>query len=162
MVWFPKERLVICLKIKDLSSISRDTSRVSRSDEKHAGGDFTRNFQRQLNDTNAAEYEKHLRDLADKITEQGSVLGERVDLAEFQKYRALITELLQEAAGNAYAFFKADKFDTRGRHKVYAIIRRVNQRLDEMVKSILQDEADNLETLGIVDEIQGMLVDLLM
>ncbi|MGI6175379.1 MAG: YaaR family protein [Christensenellales bacterium] len=150
------------MRIKDVNKIPRDTSRLAPTEEKKSSSGFNQSFHRQLSEVNAAEYEEHIKDLTQRIYQQGEIVSKRVDLAEYQKYRELITELLNETASNSYLFCKMNKFDARGRHKIFAVIRKVNSKLDELAAAILEEEADNIRTLEIVDDIRGLLVDMFM
>jgi len=51
--------------------------------------------------------------------------------------------------------------DRRGRHRVYGIIRLVDENLDELAKELMKDEKDNLSILGKIGEIRGLLLDIL-
>ncbi len=148
------------MRIKDIQQVPPGSQRLGVVDDKRNAGGFEQEFQRRQHDTSTAEYEKYIRDLTEKIHQQGKLVSGKADIAEFQKYRALITELLNETVSNAYSFCKTSQFDARGRHKVFAIIRKVNKHLDELAAEILQKEADSITLLGLVDDIRGLLVDL--
>lgn len=150
------------MRIKQVQGSSLDTQRVGQVDGKRSEGSFGHDFQRHMSDTNTAEYEAYIKDLAERIRKQGELVNERVDITEFQKYRELITQLFNETASNSFKFCKMDKFDQRGRHKVFAVIRKVNKRLDEIAAMILEQEADHIKMLEAMDDIRGMLVDMLL
>ena len=150
------------MRVKELSNIPRNTLGPAPMEDKRESGSQGQAFHRHMSNVNTAEYEKYLSTLSENIQQQGEALTQRMDLAEFQKYRELIMELFQETASNSYMFFKQEKFDARGRHKIMAVIRKVNNRLDELAALILEEQKDNLQTLSIVDDIRGMLVDLFM
>ena len=150
------------MRIKDMPAIPMDAPRLQPVEDKRAGGGATHNFQRHMSDANSADYERYIQDLADRIFKQGEMISRKVDLAEYQKYRELIMELFKETASNSYVFCKNEKFNARGRHKIFAVIRKVNQRLDELAAAVLSKEADNITMLDIVDDIRGMLVDLFL
>jgi uncharacterized protein YaaR (DUF327 family) len=139
-----------------------DVPRIQPVEERRGGETAQHGFLRHMSTMQDAEYQEYIHDLSDRITRQGERLGEKVDIAEFQKYRELISELFNETASNSYLFCKSDKFDSRGRHKVFTVIRKVNQRLDEIAEMILKNEADNLSMLDAVDDIRGMLVDMFL
>ena len=151
---------VRALRIKDIQQVPTGSQRLGSVDEKRSVGGFEHEFQRQKHDTSAAEYEEYLHDLTQKIHLQGKLVSGKADLAEFQKFRALISELLNETVSNAYSFHKASHFDARGRHKVFALIRKVNKNLDDLASEILSQEADSIKLLSLVDDIRGLLVDL--
>lgn len=119
-------------------------------------------FSRHLTDLSESRYQTYISQLVGSIAEQGERMAKRADLREFHRYREMIRKLLDETVSNGFAFRKFRKFDMRGRNKTYAIIQRVNEKLDEILRVLLSEEADHLALLSSVDDIRGMLVDLLM
>jgi uncharacterized protein YaaR (DUF327 family) len=101
------------LRIKDIQQIPAGSQRLGIVDDKRNAGGFEQEFQRRQHDTSTSEYEKYIRDLTEKIHQQGKLVSGKADIAEFQIYRALITELLNETVSNAYAFCKTSQFDAR-------------------------------------------------
>ena len=119
-------------------------------------------FRREMTRLGAAEYDKHIQKMTEKIFEQGERVAKKADITELQKYREMITELLNETVSNSYEFDKSANLDRRGRHRVFATINHVNEKLDELTKEILEGQKDNLILLDKVDDIRGMLVDLFL
>lgn len=89
-------------------------------------------------------------------------MAQRADLREFHRYRDMIRQLMDEAVSNGFAFQKFRKFDARGRNKTFALVQRINAKLEEITEQLLKDEADHIALLRSVDDIRGMLVDMLM
>ena len=50
--------------------------------------------------------------------------------------------------------------DRRGRHRVYGIIRLVDENLDQLAQELMKDEKDNLAILNKIGEIRGLLLDI--
>ncbi|MCR5720633.1 MAG: YaaR family protein, partial [Lachnospiraceae bacterium] len=50
--------------------------------------------------------------------------------------------------------------DRKGRHRIYGIIRLVDQNLDDLAQALMKDEKDNLEILEKIGEIRGLLLDI--
>ncbi len=117
-------------------------------------------FHRHMTTLNEEGYRRHIEDLVGAITRQGELLGKRADIKELQKYREMITELVNETVSNSYAFTKSNAFDARGRHRVYAMIKKINVHLDDIAEEVLKEQADNLKVLDLVDDIRGLLVDM--
>ena len=78
------------------------------------------------------------------------------------EYRRLIAELLDVTASNAYVCTKTSAFDTKGRRNVFVLIKKVNDRLEEMAQEILSEQKDNIRLLEMVDDIRGLLLDILL
>lgn len=150
------------MRVKDINLKSTEILKNTATDEKKCMRPHPFEFHRQVTSLSKANYEKHIKDLTDQIYKQGAIVAKKVDMNELQKYRELITQLLNETVSNSYVFSKLDKFDSRGRHKVFAIIRKVNEKLDELTAEVLKDQSDNIRMLNIVDDVRGMLVDLFL
>jgi len=96
------------------------------------------------------------------IDEQGKRLADRVDVREFEKYRRLIRDFLDEIVSNGYTFSKEDAYASRGRHRYIATVKIVDEKLDELGKEVIKEQADSIEILHRIDDIRGLLMDLMM
>ena len=103
-----------------------------------------------------------LRIQADEIAKQGKKLADRVDIKELRTYKRMISDFLDEAVGNSRKFSKQSFLDRRGRHKVYAVIKKVNEELDELTKEVLSEEKDRIMILKRLDDIKGLILDIIM
>lgn len=123
------------------------------------GGDG--GFERHLGNYAREMCEERMAELANKIETQGRLLSERADIGEMERYRALISELLGEVVGNAYAFRKERFIDSRGRLKICAIVTKINQKLEDLAREILEKTKDTLAIVSRIDEIRGLIIDIL-
>jgi len=105
---------------------------------------------------------ERLRAKADDIAKQGEKLADKVDIRELQVYKKMVSDFMEEAIGNSRKFSKQSFLDRRGRHKVYAVIKKVNDELDDLTREVLQDEKDRLKILKKLDDIKGLILDILM
>ncbi|MCL1975532.1 MAG: YaaR family protein [Firmicutes bacterium] len=119
-------------------------------------------FRRTLSDLSAEHYQRYMINLVNKITEQGEKLAEKADIRELQRYRELICEFTREMVSNSYSFEKENSYEARRRHKVFATINRINAKLEELAQDIFSAEAGNLEILHKVDDIRGLILDIMM
>jgi uncharacterized protein YaaR (DUF327 family) len=103
-----------------------------------------------------------LRGLADKIAAQGDKLLDKVDIRELHAYKKLISEFMDEAVGNSRQFSKQSFLDRRGRHKVFAVIKKVNEELDELTREVLSEEKDRIRMLKRLDDIKGLILDIIL
>ena len=124
--------------------------------------DIELEFRRSLTNETEAVYMRRIEGLMADITRQGEVVAKRADMGELQKYRAMVTSLINETVSNGFAFKKSGGMNSRGRSKVFAMIQQVNEKLDNMTKKILEEQKDNLDLLNDVDDIRGLLVDMYM
>ena len=119
-------------------------------------------FRRTLTDLTHEAYTARLTQLKRDIDEQGELLSSRVDVKELEKYRRLIREFLDEIVSNGYTFSKEDAYASRGRHRYIATVRIVDEKLDELGKEVMKEQADRIEIIHRIDDIRGLLLDLMM
>ena len=106
------------------------------------------------------ELQARLGTLMEEITMQGERLYKRRDVRDMKKYRSLIKEFMNEVVSRSHAFSRENFLDKRGRHRVYGIIRLIDENLDELAKELVKDEQDNISILNKIGEIRGLLLDI--
>ena len=119
-------------------------------------------FRRTLTDMTNEAYAARLKEMKKDIDAQGERLADRVDVKELEKYRRLIREFLDEIVSNGYTFSREDAYASRGRHRYIATVKIVDEKLDELGKEVLKEQADKIEILHKIDDIRGLLLDLMM
>jgi len=103
-----------------------------------------------------------LQGLLSEISAQGKRVAQHMDFGELKTYRGLITDFINEVVTHSHEFSRENFLDRRGRHHVYGIVRLVNQELDELAQELLNNEKDGLAILGKIDEINGLLLDMIV
>jgi len=119
-------------------------------------------FRRTLTDLTNEAYIARLQEIKKKIDDQGEKLADKADIKEYEKYRGLIREFIDEIVSNGYTFSKEDTYASRGKRRYIATVEVVNEKLDELGKEVLKEQADKLEILGRIDDIRGLLLDMMM
>lgn len=150
------------MKINSIDNRRLDLTHMGEAGGVAAEVDKTLSFSRKLTDLSTSSYDKRISDLVTEITEQGKRLTERADMTELQKYREKITILLNETVSNGYIFKKDAKLGANGRSRIFATIKKVNEKLDSMTQELLTQEKENINLLDDVDDIRGLLVDMLL
>ena len=118
-------------------------------------------FRRTLTDLAADKHIERVKKLKENIDEQSAKLADRVDVKEFEKYRRLIREFLDEIVSNGYTFVKEDAYGARGKHRFFATVKIVDEKLDELGKEVLKEQAEMIEIINKIDDIRGLLLDLM-
>lgn len=98
--------------------------------------------------------------MMEEIVMQGDKIIKRMDVKDMRKYRSLIKEFMNEIVNRSHKFSRENFLDRRGRHRVYGIIRLVDEKLDELAKELVKDERDTISILAKVGEIRGLLLDI--
>ena len=121
-----------------------------------SGESFGTTFRRAATDN----YQVKISGLLDQIAFQADKLSKKVDIRELKEYKRLVSDFLDEAVNNSHKFMKENKLDKRGRHRVYALIKRVNDNLEGLTQEVLKEEKDNLLILQKLDDIRGLILDI--
>jgi len=107
-----------------------------------------------------AELQAKLNLLMQQISEEGEKLAKRRDVKDMKHYRGLIKEFLNEVVTRSHSFSRENFLDRRGRHRVYGIIRLIDENLDQLAQELMKDEKDNIAILNKIGEIRGLLLDI--
>ncbi len=108
-----------------------------------------------------AGLQERLSVLMEDIVAQGKKLGKKMDIRDMKHYRALIKEFMNEIVNRSHKFSRENFLDRRGRHRVYGMIKRVDEVLDELAAELIKEEKDSIAILSKVDEIRGLLLDII-
>jgi len=150
------------MKIGELKNKSGGLTGLNTTDSVRMKAGAGESFSNQLVRAQESSYEQHLERLVTDIVRQGEVLARKVDIRELKVYRKLISEFLALAVGNSKKFFKKSLLDRRGRHRVYAIVKTINEELDKLTEEVIKGETDNINLLKRLDDIRGLILDLFM
>ena len=93
--------------------------------------------------------------MMEEIVMQGDKIVKRMDVRDMRRYRTLIKEFMNEIVNRSHKFSRENFLDRRGRHRVYGIIRLVDEKLDELAQELVSEECDKIAILAKVDEIRG-------
>lgn len=96
------------------------------------------------------------------ITLQGKLIAKHMDIREMKKYRGLIKDFLNEIVNRSHKFSRENFLDRRGRHRVYGIVRLVDEKLDELAQALIEDEKNQIDILNKIGEIEGLLLDIVI
>lgn len=114
-----------------------------------------------LSKVEEADLKNKLNSMLETITSQGDKLAKHMDIGDMRKYRESIKEFMNEIVTHSHKFSRENFLDRRGRHRVYGIVKLVDQNLDDLAQELLKDEKNHLNILGKIDEIRGLLLDML-
>ncbi|MBO4458237.1 MAG: YaaR family protein [Butyrivibrio sp.] len=140
-----------------VNNISQTTQIPGQEQIRDANGDFKFVLTSKLEDTGLAE---RLNLMLQDIVQQGERISKRNDIKDMQRYRILIKDFLNEVVTRSHAFSRENFLDKKGRHRVYGIIRQVDDELDALAKELVKDEKDNIGILAKIGQIQGLLLDI--
>jgi len=115
-----------------------------------------------LNKLSDGALASRLHSLIGDISDMGKKITRHMDITDLKSYRGMITEFINQVVTNSHEFSRENFLDRRGRHRVYGIVRMINKDLDELAQELLKVEKDHLAILDKVNEIQGLLLDIVI
>ena len=119
-------------------------------------------FHKTLTTLSKEQHTAHLQGLIKQIDEQGARLGQRADIKEFERYRQLIRSFIDEVVSHGYSFSKENSFEARGRHRFFATVKLVDEKLDALAKEVLSEQADSIAIVHQIDDIRGLILDMML
>ena len=76
--------------------------------------------------------------MMEEIVMQGDKITKRMDVKDMRRYRALIKDFMNEIVNRSHKFSRENFLDRRGRHRVYGIVRLVDEKLDELAQELMK------------------------
>jgi len=104
---------------------------------------------------------ERLSGLLTDIEKEGKKIAKHMDVRDMKYYRSLIQQFMNEIVSRSHKFSRENFLDRRGRHRVYGMIKLVDENLDLLAAELLKEEKDHLFILSKIDEIRGLLLDIL-
>ena len=98
--------------------------------------------------------------MMEEITMQGKKLAKHRDIRDMKQYRTLIKSFMNEIVNHSHQFSRENFLDRKGRHRVYGIIRLIDENLDKLAQALVEDEQDNIDILKCIGEIEGLILDI--
>lgn len=98
--------------------------------------------------------------MMEEITRQGDRISKKMDIRDMRKYRTLIKSFMNEVVTRSHKFSRENFLDRRGRHRVYGIIKQVDDTLDALAQELVKDEKDHIAILNMIGEIRGLILDI--
>ena len=108
-----------------------------------------------------ADLQAKVDSLLSDITFLGNRIAPHMDIRDMKKYRELIREFMNEVVYRSHKFSRENFLDRKGRHRVYGLIKLIDENLDELARELVKDEKDHISTLSRIGEIRGLLLDIL-
>lgn len=138
------------------------TQPVNRVEQKNAATNVDGTFKFTLiSNIEEEELKARLTVMMENIESQGKRITKHMDVVDMKKYREMIKEFMNEIANHSHKFSRQNFLDKRGRHRVYGMIKLIDKNLDELAAQLMSEEKDAITILSKIDEIRGLLLDLL-
>jgi uncharacterized protein YaaR (DUF327 family) len=102
-----------------------------------------------------------LEELLDAVHERGEALVESQSLENVRRYRQAVRSFLDYVVKSMVQVEEKTSGATVAKRKRFTQLRIIDERLEKLVAAVLQNQHRQLELMERIDEIQGLLVDLI-
>ena len=124
-------------------------------------GEVHETFKQKLNEIEQEHIRDQLKTLYNKIETQSGKLQDKLFIEDLVEYKKLVKNFLDITVNNSHVFYKENSLDRRGRHRVYSLVKKVDNELDELTKDFLNIEDNRIKILKRLGDIKGILLDIL-
>ena len=150
----PYSEVCMDIKVKDIAPANQTTP-VKAQEKSDDSFKFTL-----ISNIEEKDLQEKLGNMMQEITEQGEKIAKHMDIRDMKKYRELVKGFLNEVVNRSHKFSRENFLDRRGRHRVYGIVKMVDENLDNLARELVKDEKDHLAIVGAIDDIRGLLLDI--
>lgn len=141
------------MKIHNEMQAQSDLKYSRKSPENHS---FQKIVQTQVESIKHQELQQLIKD----ISLQGDKLARYRTLRELSKFKRMIKDFLQETVKNGYAMEKSHTLSLDGTSRKLTMIKKVDEKLLELMEEIINQEKKTVNILDLIGEIKGLLVNI--
>ena len=107
--------------------------------------------------------DEDLEELLDDVHASGDALKKRQSEATILAYRRAVRSFARHVLRRAYQTVRQHSRPnaTKGTQKEYLLVKTVDEKLERLVVDVLRSQVEQIDLLRRIDEIHGLLVDLL-
>lgn len=129
-----------------------------------ASGGHTReaNFSEALKDSETMRRREACANLLQQIDTQSEELKKSPTPVVIKRYRKLVQAFMKEALNQTYTLNQQTHWDRSGNRKVFTTVKKINAAMEELADNMLNKEKKQIDMVARLDEIRGMLVDLIV
>ncbi len=99
--------------------------------------------------------------LLDEIHTLGAGLKRNPTVANLKEYRQLVQRFMNQVVAGAYSLDHRESGAAILKRKRFSLVSLVNQKLDRLAAGLIQTQEPQLDLLEQIEEIYGLLVDLM-
>jgi uncharacterized protein YaaR (DUF327 family) len=118
-------------------------------------------FGQKMEAVNETKSREALAELTKNIFDQGELVAQKCDITEFKRYKELITEFFNEVVSSGYQYAKEQRMGGRAKGKIYANIKQVNTDMDKLAAELMKTQQNQVAILNMVDDIRGIIIDIM-
>ncbi|MCT4613138.1 MAG: YaaR family protein [Clostridia bacterium] len=144
------------MKIEGINQLNNDIAVNNESTRRVNSKEFTL-----FSNIDKSELKDRLASLYSEIVDQGEKVSKNADIREFKKYRAKVSEFMNEVVNHSYEFSRENYLNHRGRQKTHTMVRKVDKALDDLAQDIINKESNNMKIVSKIEDIKGLILDIM-
>ncbi|MFL0197544.1 YaaR family protein [Clostridium sp. WILCCON 0269] len=137
----------------EVSRIGRSSAPSSKNKSIKIKKDFSQSFNSQMEKRS----EQELKNMFDNIKKKGNRLAITKCYTDVKSYKKMIQEYLQSVLKYMYGVKKDISF---WQTQYFITVDIIDRKLEELTKSLVDEQKDNLNIAATIDHITGLLVDI--
>jgi len=103
-----------------------------------------------------------LNQLMSRVDTQGQKLAKQRTLENLLDYKNIVKQFIGESLSFGMQLSEKQSFNSNGGMKTHQLVEVIDQKLIEVQDEVLNNENEGLNTLRLVGEIKGLLINLYM
>ena len=107
------------------------------------------------------EHGENLAELLDEVHERGEMLVEKQSLENIKRYRQAVSEFLKLVVSNMLTVEEQSSGGNIARRKRFTQVKIIDRKLESLVAGVLRNQGKQLDVLEKINEIRGLLIDLI-
>jgi uncharacterized protein YaaR (DUF327 family) len=139
------------ISTKVVTQVSQNSARVT---------DPRQSFGNILKGSVADQQKQVCSQLMEQIDLQSQELKKSFTPEGIRQYIKLVQFFMKETMKETYAIDEDTHWDASGNRKNFIIVKKVNQALEDLMDSVVNQEKPRIDLVAKLDEIRGLLLDL--
>lgn len=140
-------------------SKNRDLKAAGQAISKREVSDKRVDFHKTLDAHQERERSTNLNKLIERVNDTGTALVRSRNLSDLKRFKNAVADFLAEANQRTFQLKEENSWDYMGNRKHHIIVQKIDEKMEELTKEIIDKQEDNLRILELVDEIKGIIFD---
>ncbi len=107
------------------------------------------------------EHGENLEELLDEVHQSGDLLADSQSLNNIKRYRQAVSAFLAYVVGNMLTVEEQTSGGNILRRKRFTQVKIIDNKLESLVQAVLRNQGKQLDVLERINEIRGLLIDLI-
>lgn len=100
----------------------------------------------------------------DRMIEDISIQGERLNrsrtVRDLVAFKHLVKSFLEKTVYQGYQLHVSQNFSLQGNSQQLALVKEIDKQLVQLTEGIMNQESKNVDLLGLIGEMKGLLINL--